>query len=169
MTGWVKMQFAAARQAAFWKYTNEIQAGIQKISGRGEALREGLRLAIARPPNAGKSSLLNALARRDVAIVSDIPGTTCDVIDVRLDFGGYPVHVADTAGLRASFDAIEPKGVRRARAEAAASHLTLLLLDGSDPAAQIPHDIAPDLTAWNKSDLPGFKQRDGIGLSLKKR
>ena len=68
--------------------------------GRGEALREGLRLAIVGPPNAGKSSLINALARRDVAIVSEIPGTTRDVIEVRLDLGGYLVQVADTAGLR---------------------------------------------------------------------
>ena len=63
-------------------------------------LREGLRLAIVGPPNAGKSSLINALARRDVAIVSETPGTTRDVIGVRLQLGGYPLHVSDTAGLR---------------------------------------------------------------------
>ena len=85
-------------------------------AGRGEALREGLRLAIIGPPNAGKSSLINALARRDVAIVSETPGTTRDVIEVRLDLGGYPVQVADTAGLRETSDAIEAEGVRRALA-----------------------------------------------------
>ena len=98
---------------------------------RGEALREGLRLTIVGPPNAGKSSLINALARRDVAIVSEIPGTTRDVIELRLDLGGYLVHVADTAGLRETGDAIEAEGVRRALAQARASDLILLLLDGS--------------------------------------
>jgi len=157
-------EFAAARATA-----NEIGQQIQSHiddSGRGEALREGLRLAIVGPPNAGKSSLINALARRDIAIVSETPGTTRDVISVRLDLGGYPVHVSDTAGLRDSHDAIEAEGVRRARAEAAASHLTLLLLDGSEPE-NIPAGIKPDLTVWNKSDLPDFQRQDGISLSLK--
>ena len=86
--------------------------------GRGEIIREGLRIALIGPPNAGKSSLLNALARRDVAIVSEIPGTTRDVIEVKLDLGGYPVVVADTAGLRDTGDAIEVEGVRRALARA---------------------------------------------------
>jgi tRNA modification GTPase len=74
---------------------------------RGEILREGLHVAVIGPPNAGKSSLVNALAQRDVAIVSEIPGTTRDVIEVRLDLGGFPVILADTAGLRDSGDAIE--------------------------------------------------------------
>ena len=69
-------------------------------AGRGESLREGLRLTILGPPNAGKSSLINALARRDVAIVSDTPGTTRDVVEARLDLGGYLLQVADTAGVR---------------------------------------------------------------------
>jgi tRNA modification GTPase len=133
-------------------------------SGRGEALREGLRLAIVGPPNAGKSSLINALARRDIAIVSETPGTTRDVIGVRLDLGGYPVHVSDTAGLRDTGDRIEAEGVRRARAEAAASHLTLLVLDGSD--SETPA-IKADLVVRNKSDLPGFQKTEGLCLSLK--
>ena len=156
-------ELAASRQAV-----SEIIKQIQDHtydSGCGEALREGLRLAIVGPPNAGKSSLINALARRDIAIVSETPGTTRDVIGVRLDLGGYPVHVSDTAGLRESADAIEAEGVRRAHAEAAASHLTLLLLDGSDAAA--PSGIKPDLVVRNKSDLPGFKKGDGLSLSLK--
>jgi tRNA modification GTPase len=160
-------EFIAARAAAL-EIEKQIQIHMQD-SGRGEALREGLRLAIVGPPNAGKSSLINALARRDIAIVSEIPGTTRDVIGVRLDLGGYPVHVADTAGLRDSDDAIEAEGVRRARAEAAASHLTLLLLDGSN--AQIPPEILDgiraDLIVRNKSDLPNFQKGDGISLSLK--
>ena len=81
-------------------------------AGRGESLREGLRLTILGPPNAGKSSLINALARRDVAIVSETPGTTRDVVEARLDLGGYLLQVADTAG-RAR-DAGRDRGRRRA-------------------------------------------------------
>jgi tRNA modification GTPase len=136
-------------------------------SGRGEALREGLRLTILGPPNAGKSSLINALARRDVAIVSDIPGTTRDVVEARLDLGGYLLQVADTAGVRETGDAIEAEGVRRALSHAAGG-MTLLLLDGSlsDPRAGLPPDLPEaDLLVWNKADL-GFK-RDGLCISLK--
>ena len=158
-------ELAAARAAAV-KISKEIQAHIQD-QGRGEALREGLRLAIIGSPNAGKSSLLNALARRDIAIVAETPGTTRDVIGVRLDLGGYPVHASDTAGLRETSDAIEAEGVRRAHAEAQASHLTLLLLDGSDPKVKIPRDVKADLIVWNKSDLPGFTKSEGLSLSLK--
>ena len=130
-------------------------------------LREGLRLAIIGPPNAGKSSLINALARRDIAIVAETPGTTRDVIELRLDLGGYPVHVADTAGLRETGDAVEAEGVRRALAQASASDLVLLLLDGSDEKALAPDGVTPDLIAWNKADLNWLKPRDGIRLSLK--
>jgi tRNA modification GTPase len=129
-------------------------------------LREGLRLTIIGPPNAGKSSLINALARRDVAIVSQMPGTTRDVVTLRLDLGGYPVEIADTAGLRQATDAIEAEGVRRALAHARESDLILLLLDGSSDAP-IPDDIDPDVTVWNKSDLPDFRKREGLSLSLK--
>src|SRR6266849_4892359 len=86
---------------------------------RGERLREGVSVAIIGPPNAGKSSLMNALARRDVAITAATAGTTRDVIEVALDLEGYPVVLADTAGLREAVDAIEEEGVRRARARAA--------------------------------------------------
>ena len=83
---------------------------------RGERLREGLTVAIAGPPNAGKSSLLNRLARREAAIVSPYAGTTRDVIEVHLDLAGYPVTLLDTAGVRESEDPVEQEGVRRARA-----------------------------------------------------
>ncbi|MEY4964432.1 MAG: tRNA modification GTPase TrmE [Pseudomonadota bacterium] len=158
-------EFAAARRAAA-----EIYAQIQihmDDAGRGEALREGLRLTILGPPNAGKSSLINALARRDVAIVSDTPGTTRDVVEARLDLGGYLLAVADTAGVRETSEAIEAEGVRRALSHAKGG-MTLLLLDGSvsEPRAGLPPDLPPpDLTVWNKSDL-GFA-RDGICISLK--
>jgi tRNA modification GTPase len=157
-------EFDAARGAAS-HLSQQIRAHLDD-GGRGEALREGVRLAIIGPPNAGKSSLLNALARRDVAIVSEIAGTTRDVIEVRLDLGGVLVLASDTAGLRDSSDAIESEGVRRALARARDAHLTLLLLDASaeHPCAGLSEDLKPDLTVWNKTDL---KPHDGISLSLK--
>jgi len=94
---------------------------------RGEVIRDGVRVAIIGPPNVGKSCLLNCLARRDVAIVSDQPGTTRDVLEVHLELGGYPVTVWDTAGLRETADRVEAEGVRRALARAAAADVTLAL------------------------------------------
>lgn len=136
---------------------------------RGEILREGLYLAVIGPPNAGKSSLVNWLARRDVAIVAEIAGTTRDVIEVRMDLGGYPVILADTAGLRDTAEVIEAEGVRRALARAEAADLVLLLLDGSaiDPFAGLPEGTRGDLVVFNKSDLPWPAKRDGISISLK--
>jgi tRNA modification GTPase len=158
-------EFAAARTAAA-EITQEIQIHTED-AGRGESLREGLRLTILGPPNAGKSSLINALARRDVAIVSETPGTTRDVIEVRLNLGGYLLHVADTAGVRETRDAIEAEGVRRALSHAAGG-LSLLLLDGSlpEPRAGLPPNLPePDLIVWNKADLG--VQREGLSISLK--
>jgi tRNA modification GTPase len=102
---------------------------------RGERLREGLVVAIAGPPNAGKSTLLNRIARRDVAIVSPYAGTTRDVIEVHLDLGGYPVTLLDTAGIRETEDPVEREGVARARSRAAAADLVLWLTDseGANP------------------------------------
>jgi tRNA modification GTPase len=96
---------------------------------RGERLREGLVVAIAGPPNAGKSSLMNRLARRDVAIVTPHAGTTRDVIEVHLDLGGYPVTLLDTAGIRETQDPVEVEGVRRARERAEAADLVLWVTD----------------------------------------
>jgi len=158
-------EFAAAQRAAS-EIAGEIQIHIDD-AGRGESLREGLRLTILGPPNAGKSSLINALARRDVAIVSETPGTTRDVIEIRLNLSGYLLHVADTAGVRETRDVIEAEGMRRALSHAAGG-LTLLLLDGSlpDPRAGMPPDLPdPDIIVWNKADL-GF-QREGLCISLK--
>ncbi|MGV1014356.1 MAG: tRNA uridine-5-carboxymethylaminomethyl(34) synthesis GTPase MnmE [Methyloceanibacter sp.] len=100
---------------------------------RGERLRDGFRVVIAGPPNAGKSSLLNALARRDVAIVSEEAGTTRDAIEVHLDLGGIPVLLIDTAGLREAAGAVEAEGVARARAHAEAADLVLWLVDATAP------------------------------------
>ena len=138
-------------------------------AARGELLREGVFLTVIGPPNAGKSSLVNALARRDVAIVSETAGTTRDVIEVRMDLGGYPVTLADTAGLRAASEAVEAEGVRRALARAEAADLVLLLLDGSgvEPRAGIPEGTRADFVVWNKADLPWPEKRDGLAISLK--
>jgi tRNA modification GTPase len=158
-------EFTAARAAAH-EMSKEIEEHLDD-AGRGQSLREGLRLTILGPPNAGKSSLINALARRDVAIVSDVPGTTRDVVEARLDLGGYLLQVADTAGVRQTADAIEAEGVRRALSHAAGG-MTLLLLDASagEPRAGLPAGLPePDLTVWNKSDLA--RRQDGICISLK--
>jgi len=162
-------EFAGARRAA-QEISQEIQDHMDD-AGRGESLREGLRLTILGPPNAGKSSLINALARRDVAIVSDTPGTTRDVVEARLDLGGYLLSVADTAGVRETGDAIEAEGVRRALSHAVGG-MTLLLLDASaaNPRAGLPADLPePDLIVWNKADLVQEvgAAHDGISISLK--
>jgi tRNA modification GTPase len=123
---------------------------------RGERLREGLVVAIAGPPNAGKSSLLNRLARREAAIVSPYAGTTRDVIEVHLDLGGYPVTLLDTAGIRQSDDPVEQEGVRRAQARADAADLVLWVVDASDRAGGAPdtkNESKPKWIVRNKIDL----------------
>src|SRR5436190_4831263 len=103
----------------------------QAAKGRGERLREGLRIAIAGAPNAGKSTLFNRLARREAAIVSPFPGTTRDVLELHLDLGGFPVTVLDTAGIRETDDPVEREGVRRASEQAAQANLVLWVEDAS--------------------------------------
>lgn len=120
----------------------------------GERVREGFVVVLAGPPNAGKSSLLNALARRDVAIVSPIAGTTRDAIEVRLDLSGVPVVLVDTAGLRDSVDPIESEGVRRARALVARADLVLSLRAVDSEPDRIHRDPA-SLAIATKADLPG--------------
>ena len=107
---------------------DEIAAALAD-GGRGERLRDGLVVAIAGPPNAGKSTLLNRIARREAAIVSPYAGTTRDVIEVHLDLGGYPVTLLDTAGIRETDDPVEMEGVRRARERAAEADLVLWVED----------------------------------------
>jgi len=130
---------------------------------RGERIRDGFRIAIIGPPNAGKSSLLNALAQREAAIVSDIPGTTRDVVEVRLVLAGYPVWIADTAGLREAADAIEAEGVRRALARAEGADLRIGVVE---VASEVPASLSAilgenDLLVRSKLDLQGRSTRAG--------
>ena len=136
-------------------------------AGQGERLREGLRVAIAGPPNAGKSTLFNRLARREAAIVSPFPGTTRDVLELHLDLGGYPVTVLDTAGIRETNDPVEREGVRRASEQAAGANLVLWVVDASASerqTLQLPAiKVASEFITWlvvNKIDLvAGEEQR----------
>jgi tRNA modification GTPase len=120
---------------------------------RGERVRDGFVVAIAGPPNAGKSSLLNRLARREAAIVTPIPGTTRDVIEVHLDLNGYPVTLLDTAGIRPTEDPVEQEGVRRAQARADAADLVLWVIDASDSDVKEPKVAGRVWTVANKVDL----------------
>ncbi len=122
---------------------------------RGERIRDGYRIAIIGPPNAGKSSLLNALAQRQAAIVSEIPGTTRDIVEVRLVLAGYPVWIADTAGLREAADAIEAEGVRRALERAEEADLRLGVVEaGAEPPTSLKGALQPgDFIVHSKADL----------------
>ena len=123
---------------------------------RGERVREGLSIAIIGAPNAGKSSLLNRLARREAAIVTDIPGTTRDIVEVRLVIAGFPVTLADTAGLRETAEIVESEGIRRALARAEEADIRIGVIDSTDVSrnqeSALP--LRPgDLAVLNKSDL----------------
>ncbi|MGZ5956686.1 MAG: tRNA uridine-5-carboxymethylaminomethyl(34) synthesis GTPase MnmE, partial [Caulobacteraceae bacterium] len=135
----------------------ELQAALADAR-RGEQVRDGLRIAIVGAPNAGKSSVLNALVRREAAIVTPTPGTTRDVIEHPLVLSGFKALLADTAGVRETSEAIEAEGVRRARAWAEGAQLRLWVVDGSvsggawGEASALVRD--GDLLVLNKSDLP---------------
>jgi tRNA modification GTPase len=140
---------------------DEIAAALAD-GGRGERLRDGLVVAIAGPTNAGKSTLLNRLARREAAIVSPYAGTTRDVIEVHLDLDGYPMTLLDTAGIRASDNPVEQEGVRRARERAAAADLVLWVIDASaiGGVANGCLESFPNSVVWlikNKIDLADHK------------
>lgn len=124
---------------------------VLSAQGRSERLRDGLTVVIAGPPNAGKSTLMNQLARREVAIVSPFAGTTRDIIEVQLDLDGYPVMVIDTAGIRESDDPIEQEGIRRARARAEGADLVLWLEEAEGAAGY--RGEAPVWLVRNKIDL----------------
>jgi tRNA modification GTPase len=153
------------------KLRDEIAAVLAQ-GNRGERLREGMVVAIAGPPNAGKSSLLNWLARREAAIVSPFAGTTRDVIEVHLDLGGYPVVLLDTAGIRVSNDPVEQEGIRRAEARAKAADLVLWVTDAAEEqlnANSFYHSDSPerwevknkvDLVLSGKNSNPEYKSSD---------
>jgi tRNA modification GTPase len=138
---------------------------------RGERLRDGVRIVIAGPPNVGKSSLLNALAKRDVAIVSEEAGTTRDVLEVHLDLGGVPVILTDTAGLREAQGKVEAEGVRRALSRSGEADVVLWLVDVTAPIWDLPAALESKagICALNKIDLApeARRPRDCIPISAK--
>jgi tRNA modification GTPase len=141
------------------------------IARAGECLRDGVNVVIAGPPNVGKSTLLNALARRDVAIVSPLAGTTRDIIEIHFDLGGCPVTLIDTAGLRESADAVEEIGILRAREKAQTADLVLWL---SEAAAPVPPEAVPPEAQsgeiwpiFTKSDLLAPAEGEGFCQGLR--
>lgn len=139
---------------------------VRREAGRGVLLTDGVSLVLAGAPNAGKSSLLNALARRDRAIVTEVPGTTRDVLRESVDLDGIPLHLIDTAGLRDTLDRVEAEGVRRARAEIGSADCLLFLVDAAagEPSPRTREEVAervgaaiPDrvVLVHNKIDLTG--------------
>ncbi|MBM5810873.1 MAG: tRNA uridine-5-carboxymethylaminomethyl(34) synthesis GTPase MnmE [Gammaproteobacteria bacterium] len=130
---------------------------ISRLAGQGRLLRDGLRVVIAGRPNAGKSSLLNALAGHEAAIVTPIPGTTRDALREHIQIDGLPLHVVDTAGLRETSDVVESEGVRRTLGEIRGADLVLYVVDaaaGLDPAERAHVADAPAVAVvWNKTDL----------------
>lgn len=121
---------------------------------QGSLLQEGMTLVIAGPPNAGKSSLLNALSGRDVAIVTDIPGTTRDILRDKIQIDGMPLHIMDTAGLRESGDVVEQEGIRRAQTEIARADRVLWVVDAATSESPSLEEKPKQLTVvYNKIDL----------------
>lgn len=144
-------------------------ASLLERARAGRLLNDGLHVAIVGKPNAGKSSLFNALVRRDAAIVTEIPGTTRDVVRETIHLAGVPVTLADTAGLRESTDPVEREGVRRARAELAEADLVLWVVDLTDSnPGDAPHAEVPVIRVENKIDLaPGSGIAGSIALSAR--
>ena len=161
--GDVSAELIAPALAKIKTLLGEIQQVLAE-QGRGERLREGLVVAIAGPPNVGKSTLMNQLARREVAIVSPHAGTTRDLIEVQLDLDGYPVTVIDTAGIRDTDDPVEQEGVRRARARAAEADLVLWLIDAARER-NFDQGAVPVWVVRNKIDLDAVES-DAAGLRL---
>lgn len=156
----------AARAGGAEALLREIRAAL--VDGRrGERLREGFVVVLAGPPNAGKSTLLNALAGREAAIVSEIPGTTRDAIEVHCDLNGLPVILVDTAGLRETEDAVEAEGVRRSRLRMEAADLVLRLMPADVPDEEDFGDADSVIDVRTKADLiTGSRDGEGAGLAV---
>jgi len=158
--GDVPAELIAPALARIKSLLEEIQE-VLAAQGGSERLREGLVVAISGPPNVGKSTLINLLARREVAIVSPHAGTTRDVIEVHLDLDGYPVTVIDTAGIRETDDPVEQEGVRRARLRAGEADLVLWVIDAQQ-AMTGRGEEAPVWVVRNKIDLEESGEVAGI-------
>lgn len=146
-------------------------ASVLAEGNRGERLREGFVVAIAGPPNAGKSTLLNRIAKREAAIVSPYAGTTRDVIEVHLDLDGLPVTFLDTAGIRDTDDPVEREGVRRARERAAGADLILWIVEAgetsrSDEAGSIPWPDAAGGAGWSNDEAGNIGRFPGPGAGM---
>jgi tRNA modification GTPase len=151
--GDVPAELIASALATIKALLHEIEETLA-ARGRSERLRDGLTVAISGPPNVGKSTLINLLARREVAIVSPHAGTTRDLIEVQLDLDGYPVTVIDTAGIRDTEDPVEQEGVRRARSRAAESDLVLWVTDSeNEQGEEVETSAAATWMVRNKIDL----------------
>mgnify|MGYP001386722296 FL=1 len=165
------------------KELNDQVSQLLKSAGNGKVLTDGIRVVIAGRPNAGKSSLLNALSGEETAIVTDIEGTTRDVLREQIILDGMPLYVIDTAGLRETTDQIEAEGIKRAKQEAATADLVLWMHDDRTPFEGIDADIAalniPTIIIHNKADLSGrtigahekyiaISAKDGQGLEALK-
>lgn len=135
-----------------------------RATASAEIIRNGFKVAIIGAPNAGKSSLMNAMAERDVAIVTDIAGTTRDVLSVDLDMGGYLIRLYDTAGIREADDIVEREGIRRARDAAASADLVLHLTALDSPAERYEHVAVPTLKVGTKADL--FEATEDFDLCI---
>ena len=156
---------------------NQQLTGILSRAGQGILLREGARVVIAGLPNVGKSSLINALSGRDVAIVTPIPGTTRDALRETIDLEGLPLHIVDTAGLRDTEDVVEAEGVRRTRNEIERADLVILVFDDTQDETAEDRSVAsllpqplPFLAVRNKVDLSGSapgEREDAVYLSAK--
>ncbi|MBY0429501.1 MAG: tRNA uridine-5-carboxymethylaminomethyl(34) synthesis GTPase MnmE, partial [Alphaproteobacteria bacterium] len=159
------------RIAQLTELNNEITAHLSD-NRRGERLRDGFSIAVLGAPNAGKSSLINALAQRDAAIVSARAGTTRDIIEVHLDVAGYPIILADTAGLRDTSDEIEGEGIKRALQRASEADLNIVLFDASTPPDTQSLALLNDksFAVINKTDMAGsipLPLREGLGEGYK--
>jgi tRNA modification GTPase len=150
---------------ALYKIINKLDT-VQASAKQGSIIREGMKVVIAGRPNAGKSSLLNALAGKESAIVTEVAGTTRDVLREHIHLDGMPLHIIDTAGLRDTLDTVEKIGIERAWAEIAAADRVLFMVDGTTTDAVNPHEIWPDFidrlpaklgvtVVRNKADLTG--------------